>query len=138
MRLISTFAASLALVTANFICYAAPASAQSCVQTKITKTEYYFPGQAGSGYVVIFASNLGVSSFKNDRAKIVDRYSTASSPIAHARTGDVVKLCLTQTPVAGNGCNPAKDDRGRMYSVYDQRLKTQFTGANDDHACGGA
>lgn len=138
MRLVSAFAASLALVAANFIFCAVPARATSCVQTKITKTEWYLANTPGSGYVVIFASNLGVSTFKNDRAKIVDRYSNASSPIAHARIGDIVKLCLTQTPSAGNGCNPAKDDRGRMYSVYDQRLKAQFTGANDDHACGGA
>jgi hypothetical protein len=138
MRFASTFAASLALIAANFVLYVPPAAAASCVQTKITKTEWYFANTPGSGYVVIFASNLGVSSFKNDRAKIVDRYSAAGSTISKARAGDVVKLCLTQVPVAGNGCNPSKDDRGRMYSAYDARLKAQFTGANDDHACGGA
>jgi hypothetical protein len=138
MRLVPAFIASLALVAANFVPYTAPASAASCVQTKITKTAYYFAGQPSSGYVVVFASNLGVSSFKNDRAQIVDRYASANSPIAHARTGDSVKVCLTQVPAADKYCNPSKDDRGRMYSVYDQRLKAQFTGSNDFHACGGA
>jgi hypothetical protein len=138
MRFIPALAASFALVTANFAIYAAPASAASCVQTKISKTEFYFPGQAGSGYVVVFASTLGVSSFKNTHATIVDRFASAGSPISRAHAGDVVKLCLTQTPVAGNGCNPSKDNRGRIYSAYDQRLKASFNGANSDHLCGGA
>lgn len=138
MRLLSPFIATLALVAANFVLYTPPAAASSCVQTKITKTEYYFAGQPSSGYVVVFASNLGVSSFKNDRARIVDRNSGANSAIAHARTGDSVKVCLTKVPSADKYCNPSKDDRGRMYSAYDSRLRAQFTGANDDHDCGGA
>jgi hypothetical protein len=138
MRFILAIAAVAALVAAGLVAPAPARAAAPCVATTIAKTTFYFPGQAGSGYVVIFASNLGVASFKGQTATIVDRYSAAGSPIARARTRDKIKLCLTQTPRAGNGCNPAKDYRGRIYSAYDQRLRLSFSGANADHTCGGA
>jgi hypothetical protein len=143
MRHALAFVVSSALVAgslAGTIAGHAPAAiaAPQCVNTKISKTEFYFPGQAGSGYVVIFASTLGVGRFANTYATIVDRYSSAGSPISRARAGDAIKLCLTQTPQAGQGCDPNKDNRGRIYSAYDSRLRATFSGANSNHGCGGA
>jgi len=112
--------------------------APQCVQTTIARVTSYFENDPSSGSVIIFASNLGVSHFKDQKATIVDRYATAGAAITKARAGDSVKLCLVDTPKAGEGCDPNKDPRGRIYSAYDNRLRASFTGSNANHGCGGA
>jgi hypothetical protein len=112
--------------------------APNCVQTTITRVTTYFENDPSSGSVIIFASNLGVSTFKNERATIVDRNASAGAVIKRVRAGDSVKLCLTRVPTADKYCNPSKDTRGRVYSAYDNRLRASFSGSNADHDCGGA
>jgi hypothetical protein len=112
--------------------------APKCVQTTIARVTTYFENDPSSGSVIIFASNLGVASFKGQKATIVDRFATAGAAITKARAGDAVKLCLVETPKSGDGCDPNKDSRGRIYSAYDQRLHASFSGSNANHGCGGA
>jgi len=112
--------------------------APKCVQTTIARVTSYFENDPSSGSVIIFASNLGVANFKDQKATIVDRYATAGAAITKARAGDSVKLCLVEIPKAGEGCDPNKDPRGRIYSAYDNRLRASFTGSNANHGCGGA
>ena len=114
-----------------------------CEQTTIVQIENYFANDPSSGIVVVFGSHLGVAQFKDDNGKpmqatIVDRFAEKTAPIYRVRTGDSVKLCLTEVPQRDSSCNPAKDYRGRIYSAYDSRLGTSFGGANANHMCGGA
>ena len=62
------------------------------------------------------------------------------TPIASA--GDRVRVCLLSMPKKGDGCDPAKDIRGREFLVFDRTSDTESHNAavytNAEHWCGGA
>ena len=52
--------------------------------------------------------------------------------------GDRVQVCIVQIPAPTTHCNPDTDSRGRVYRVWDYKLKAQYSGLNGEHDCGGA
>ncbi len=118
-----------------------PTASHSCVQTKVTQTGSRLEGAPDSGSTVEFASSLGLTGFTGMHGKplLAGIVSYDSIPVVVLeRPGDLVQLCLASVPKADQYCNPKKDSRGRMYRVYDYRQHKAYSGANSEHACGGA
>ncbi len=117
------------------------AKTHKCVDTTVTSVGYRLQGMSDSGSAVEFATSLGVSGMKSYngqpmRAGIVS-YNT--EPVAaREHRGDRVQVCLVSVPKRDQYCNPSTDSRGRMYRVYDYRQHAAYSGANSEHACGGA
>jgi hypothetical protein len=109
-----------------------------CEESTITKFMNYFEGQPDSGYVVAFQSKIGLERFSNATVAVVDRNAGKKSAIARQKVGDKVQVCLIETPSRDQSCNPDKDPRGRVYRVYNYRLKATYSGWNSNHGCGGA
>jgi hypothetical protein len=109
-----------------------------CEDSVITKVGNYFEDDPTSGFYALFASKLGVENFSDSRAAVVDRSAGQDSVMAKQRVGDKVQVCLINTPEAGYGCNPNKDPRGRVYRVFNYRLRGAYSGWNSNHGCGGA
>ena len=86
----------------------------------------------------MFAAKLGVETFPDVRAAIVDRGAKPSDAIARQKVGDKVQICLLNSPRPSQYCDPTKDSRGRVFRVYNYRLKAAYTGWNANHGCGGA
>lgn len=58
--------------------------------------------------------------------------------MAKHKVGDKVQVCLLYTPSKDPYCDPSKDERGRIYRVYNYRLRSAYQGWNANHGCGGA
>jgi hypothetical protein len=93
-----------------------------------------------SGVVVEFNTFLG-SDPANPRlrATVTHYEGTAGNNIMmRERVGDKVQACFLSRPAPTVYCNPDKDDRGRVFRVYDYRQHAQYSGMNSEHDCGGA
>jgi hypothetical protein len=61
-----------------------------------------------------------------------------------AGVGDSVRVCMLSTPKKGDGCDPAKDVRGRWFLVINRSNRNDNGGpdaavyTNAEHWCGGA
>jgi hypothetical protein len=109
-----------------------------CADAVVTRKGYYFEDQPDSGVYVEFATNVGVETFKGEKARVVDRSATAGSLLDQQKVGDKVQVCLIGSPPADESCNPQKDPRGRVYRVFNYRQKSAYSGTNANHLCGGA
>lgn len=109
-----------------------------CEDSVITKVGTYFENDPRSGFYAIFQSKLGVESFPDESAAVVDRGASPSSALAKQKVGDRVQVCLVFRPADGDTCHPDRDPRGRFYRVYNYRLRAAYTGTNANHLCGGA
>jgi hypothetical protein len=109
-----------------------------CEDSVITKVGSYFENDPTSGFFAIFQSKLGVESFSEAYAAVVDRSAGADSTLAKQKVGDKVQVCLIGSPPKDQYCNPDKDSRGRFFRVYNYRLKAAYAGTNANHLCGGA
>jgi len=109
-----------------------------CEESVVTKLGNYFEGDPKSGFYAVFATKLGVESFPEAHAAVVDRAATADLAIAQQQVGDKVQICLLNSPRPSQYCDPTKDSRGRIFRVYNYRLKAAYTGWNANHGCGGA
>lgn len=54
--------------------------------------------------------------------------------IEQSRPGDRVRICLVKLP---EQCPPG-DDRGRIYTTTNLRIRQSWTLPNSEHSCGGA
>ena len=109
-----------------------------CEESVITKVGTYFENDPTSGFFAIFQSKLGVESFPDAHAAVVDRSASSSSVLAKQKVGDKIQVCLIGSPPKDQYCNPDKDSRGRFFRVYNYRLKAAYAGTNANHLCGGA
>jgi hypothetical protein len=117
-----------------------------CIDSVVTRKGYYFEDRPDSGVYVEFETNLGVETFKGQKARVVDRWSTtgrrpsapAGSLMDQQKVGDKVQVCLTSSPLPDASCNPQKDPRSRFYRVFNDRQKSAYSGTNYNHLCGGA
>ncbi len=109
-----------------------------CEDSTITEVGTYFKDDPKSGFYAIFQSTLGVQNFPNTHASVVDRSARQDSPIAKQQVGDKVQICLLYTPTKSSDCDPNKDRRGRIYRIYNYRLRSAYQGWNANHGCGGA
>jgi hypothetical protein len=138
----------LAALLAVFVCAAAvPAAAQNaetrdenqgpafvlpvrCVDTTFVKATDRFgssvQGPDANGMDVVFANHVSLVAY------------TVSTVVLRERAGDRVQLCFLGHIEGAHTCNPATDDRGRMYRVYDYRLHAAWSATNSQHMCGGA
>ena len=111
-----------------------------CVDTTVGSIASYFPSDPASGVVISFKTHLCIpESLTKVDAGITER--TAESVVAvilQERVGDAVQVCLLAVPKPDDRCHPETDERGRVYRVYDYRLKTAYTGSLGNHDCGGA
>jgi hypothetical protein len=115
-----------------------PAQPYYCEDSTVTKVGYYFKDEPSSGTYVVFKSSLGVSTFKGESAAVTDRLMPINPVMNQQRVGDKVQVCLLSAPTKSRFCNPDKDSRGRIYRIYDYRLKAAYVGTNGNHLCGGA
>ena len=91
-----------------------------------------------SGVVVDFDTYLGSTPAQPKVLAAVTHYQGEDNAVMlRERPGDV-RVCFLSRPQRGEGCNPDKDTRGRMFSVYDYRQRAQYSGMNSEHGCGGA
>jgi hypothetical protein len=109
-----------------------------CEDSTVTEIGYYFEGDPQSGIYAGFQSKLGVETFKDTTARVVDRSMPLNSVMDAQVVGDKVQVCLIYMPESEKRCNPEKDPRGRVYRVYNYRLKSAYVGINANHLCGGA
>jgi hypothetical protein len=109
-----------------------------CTDSVVTRKGYYFEDQPDSGVYVEFDTNLGVETFKGEKARVVDRSAPAGSIMDQQKIGDKVQVCLTSSPTAEPYCNPQKDPRGRFYRIFNYRQTSAYSGTNSNHLCGGA
>lgn len=109
-----------------------------CVDSVVTERGTYFENDPSSGFYVGFKTRVGVEKFPEAHAAIVDRGAEPGSVIARQKVGDRVQVCLVSQPKKDEYCDPSKDSRGRIYRVYNYRLKAAFDGMNANHYCGGA
>ena len=107
-----------------------------CEESTITKVGNYFEGNPSSGVYAVFRSKLGVEQFPDTSASVVVRY--LDPVMAKQKVGDKVQVCLVNFPDPDRSCKPDKDPRGRIYRVYNYRLKAAYSGPNGNHLCGGA
>lgn len=107
-----------------------------CEESTIAKVGSYFEGDPRSGVYAVFRSKLGMEQFPNTPAAVVVR--SPDPVMAQQKVGDKVQVCLVNFPEPGDFCKPDKDSRGRIYRVYNYRLKAAYTGPNANHLCGGA
>jgi hypothetical protein len=114
-----------------------PAIPYRCEESIVTEKGYYFENNPQSGVYTDFNSKLGVETFKNQSARVVDRNARLNSVMDLQKVGDKVQVCLISLPDAGD-CDLKKDPRGRIYRVYNYRLKSAYSGFNANHSCGGA
>ena len=56
----------------------------------------------------------------------------------YAKIGDKIQACLLAIPARSETCNPDVDPRGRLYYIYDYRLKGAWLESQGHHYCGGA
>ncbi len=109
-----------------------------CAESVVIKVGTYFENMPESGFYAVFQSKLGVEKFPDTTSAVVDRSAGPSSAIAQQRVGDKVRVCLISVPIKDQYCNPDRDSRGRIYQVYNYRLRNTFSGTNANHFCGGA
>jgi hypothetical protein len=107
----------------------------SAGQTTYTKSDY-----DQSGVEVTFTTRLGADpAVPSALAAVVHYQGTAGNSVMIAeRPNDRVQVCVLQTPVPTQFCNPDKDSRGRVYRIWDYRQQAQYSGMNSEHDCGGA
>ncbi len=93
-----------------------------------------------SGVEVEFNTTLGSDPANpHMRAAVVHYQNTAGNNIMmKEHTGDKVQVCFLSRPAPEVGCDPDEDGRGRVFRVYDYRQRTQYSGMNSEHDCGGA
>ena len=115
-----------------------PAIPYRCEESIVTKKGYYFENDLQSGVYTNFKSKLGVETFKNESARVVDRSAKLNSVMDLQKVGDRVQVCLISIPDEDGSCDLKKDPRGRVYRVYNYRLKDAYSGSNANHSCGGA
>jgi hypothetical protein len=131
----------LAFVIAIPVPVAAAASATvrapaACIETRIASVSPYFEGQPDSGWDVSFAGRIRDPYRGTIVPHLTDRSGTDYRAL-HA--GDRVEVCLVEAPAPERGiCDPRADPRGRVYRVYDYRLRVAYTALNSAHGCGGA
>lgn len=143
--------------------HSAPLKSSSvpCVQTTVESVKVYQTGAEEPAVAVEFNTNLGVAHFPNMKASIDDEglyvpsstgWADSSSrqalpnPIAlQEHAGQKVQLCLMRVPKPDPSCtrdfgccHPDRDWRGRVYRVYDYRLRASYESYNSHHDCGGA
>ena len=109
-----------------------------CQDSVVAKVGTYFENDPNSGYYAMFQSKLGVEQFPETQAAVVDRSAQPGSVLAKQKVGDRVQVCLIYSAPLSQDCNPNKDPRGRIYRVYNYRLRGAYTGWNANHFCGGA
>jgi hypothetical protein len=115
-----------------------PAIPYRCEDSVVTKLGYYFENMPESGIYAEFESGLGVETFQDRIARVVDRSSPLNKVMDAQQVGDKVQVCLIAFPESIYQCNPQKDYRGRFYRVFNYRLKAAYEGPNAAHLCGGA
>ena len=115
-----------------------PAIPYRCEESIVTKKGYYFENEPQSGVYTNFKSKLGVETFKTESARVVDRSARLNSVMDLQKVGDKVQVCLISMPDEAGSCDLKKDSRGRVYRVYNYRLKGDYSGFNANHSCGGA
>jgi hypothetical protein len=109
-----------------------------CEDSTVTEAGTYFKDDPNGGFYAIFQSTLGVQNFPKAHASVVDRSAGQNSPLAKQKVGDKVQVCLLHTPTKSPYCDPNKDERGRVYRIYNYRLRSAYQGWNGNHGCGGA
>ena len=147
MRLSSFYfvLAALALLTSS-IASAAPANCPTprvteietplgCVETVVTVSRPPSGPSMADGGRMEFRNDIS----RTERIRELYVYP-GDSPIASA--GDRVRICLLSTPKKSEGCDPAKDIRGRWFLVFDRTSDDESAHAavytNAEHWCGGA
>ena len=122
---------TLVIVTAILILSAIPSESPAesiptkvgqCVETRVVKVGTRLEDVAGSGTSITFSNGISLVS-----------YDTVSEAEV-SKPGDKVKICLKSIP---KDC-PPNDDRGKVYTVTNQRTKKKFTLPDSQHQCGGA
>jgi hypothetical protein len=115
---------------------AVAAAREHCIATTIRSVSTYFEGVPDSGWDVIFAGRIYDPYQGRLPARITDRSGT---DYGRLRAGDRVRVCLVDSPAPERGvCDPRSDPRGRIYRVYDERLRVTYVAPNGEHGCGGA
>jgi len=56
----------------------------------------------------------------------------------YAKIGDQIQVCILAIPARSETCNPDVDYRGRLFYIYDYRLKGAWLETQGHHYCGGA
>ena len=103
-----------------------------CVDTRFVRLTDRFgqpvhgSGGTANGMSVTFANHVSLVAY------------SVSAVAIRERAGDSVQLCSLGHVEGTQGCNPAADDRGRLYRVYDYRLHAAWSATNSQHECGGA
>jgi hypothetical protein len=115
-----------------------PAIPYRCEDSVVTKLGYYFENKPESGIYAEFDSRLGVETFQDRTARVVDRSSPVNTVMDAQAVGDKVQVCLVAFPETAYRCDPKKDSRGRFYRVFNYRLNAAYMGPNSGHLCGGA
>ena len=82
--------------------------------------------RVGGGAAIDFTNGIGLTD-----------YST-NAIASHERPGDEVQLCLISVPSETDCPNVGRDQRGRIYRVYDYKAKAVYRMQNSEHGCGGA
>ena len=111
-----------------------------------TVTDWGAPevGEAGSAAVhhLPFGDSIGgvygYESFSNKVSVSIHTEPFANRIWTQTKVKDKVQVCLLSIPARTDTCNPDIDERGRMYYVYNYRLKGAFIELTGSHACGGA
>jgi hypothetical protein len=124
------------VVLALALAHATPAPAPRCVETTVRSVSTYFENDPDSGWDVILNGRIRDPYLGTLEPRLTDRSGTNYGVIRH---GDRVRVCLEQAPDPQPGvCDPRTDPRGRIYRVYDYRLRATFEAPNGNHGCGGA
>jgi hypothetical protein len=110
-----------------------------CIHTAVRSVEPYFKDDPSSGAVVQVFGRIYDPYRGTLPPSVQERGHTA---LLQIRPGDRVQVCLVQAPTPDrshpHGCDPARDERGRWYRLFDYRLRRAFADPNANHGCGGA
>lgn len=108
-----------------------------CLDTKITAIRHP-QWLANLGTWNMLGGMYGSETFGNQVMVSIHTDPVDNRVWMQNKVGDKVQICLLSIPARTDRCNPDIDTRGRIYYVYDYRLKGAFIETTGEHYCGGA
>jgi len=111
-------------------------SALGCVETSIATIHAPTGESMADGGFITFRSDIAPGHGSNTH-RIFGVYVPPDSYVA-GKPGDRVRVCLITMPRKTAACDPATDDRGRDFLIYNRALGVALLFENGEHDCGGA
>jgi hypothetical protein len=111
-------------------------SALGCVETTIATLHAPTGESMAAGGSITFRNDIA-PGHGTQKHRIVGVYVPPDSYLT-GTAGDRVRVCLISVPKKTEACDPAADERGRQFLIYDRALSVAMLFSNGEHDCGGA